>query len=338
MYDLEERKLIRSIKERKAKRVVLQFPEGLRQHAFRIARAVEEAAGVEAVISADPCYGACDLAEDALRTVEGDLLVHYGHAEFPGLDGQPVIFVKASIKIDVKPALSRALSLLDDKRRLGLFATVQHLSSLNEAKKFLEISGKEVFVGRARGMAVYDGQILGCEVSAARELANKVEGFVVVSGGNFHGLGVQLATGKETVVVDPFLNEARELKGLAELTLKRRWAQILKFSERENVGVLVSLKTGQTNLKLARKVKKALENKGKKCALICVKEVNPENLGSFIDIEAFVNTGCPRIPIEDQARFNKPILNPEEALIALGVVPWESYGKVFLERSAWKLF
>ncbi|HID16805.1 TPA: diphthamide biosynthesis enzyme Dph2 [Candidatus Bathyarchaeota archaeon] len=338
MYDLKERELIRLIKERNARRIVLQFPEGLRQRAFRIARAIEEATGAEAVISADPCYGACDLAEDALRTVEGDLLVHYGHAEFPELNGRPVIFVKASIKIDVKPALSRALNLLGDKRRLGLFATVQHLSSLNEARKFLEGSGKEVFVGRASGRAVYDGQILGCEVSAPRELRDKVEGFVVISGGNFHGLGVQLATGKETVVVDPFLNEARELKGLAELTLKRRWAQILKFSERENVGVLVSLKTGQTNLKLARKVKKALEEKGRKCALICVKEITPENLDSFIDIEAFVNTGCPRVPIEDQPRFGKPILNPEETLIALGVVPWESYGRIFLERSAWKLF
>ena len=39
--------------------------------------------------------------------------------------------------------------------------------------------------------------------------------------------------------------------------------------------------------------------------------------------EAFVNTACPRLSIEDQNRFKKPILLPMELAVALNRVSWE---------------
>ena len=210
---------------------------------------------------------------------------------------------------------------------------VQHLNFLTEAKNTLEKLGKKVYIGDAGEKTIYKGQILGCDFATAKSIADKVEGFIIISGGNFHGLGVQLATGKKTVVADPFLNEARALDELVKLTIKKRWIQISRFAESKNIGVLLILKSGQLNLELAEKIKKMLEEKGKKAVLICVREVTPENLNSFIDVEAFVNTGCPRIPIEDQSKFNKPILNPREVLTGLGVLPWEKCEKTLLEKN-----
>jgi 2-(3-amino-3-carboxypropyl)histidine synthase len=331
MYDLEEEKVIKAIKERKAKRILLQFPDGLRIYAFELARKIEELTSAKIIISADPCYGACDLALEELKLFNSDLLIHYGHAKIPKLNEEKILFIEAHAKVSVKPAILKAAEMLKHEEKIGLLAAIQHLNSLTEARNALEDLGKKVYIGDANGKTIYKGQVLGCDFAAAKNIADKIEGFIVISGGNFHGLGVQLATGKKTIVADPFLNEARSLNNLVELTIKKRWIQIFKFSECKNIGVLVSLKTNQLNLELAEKIKKEIENKGKKAVLICVREVTPENLDSFINIEAFVNTGCPRIAIEDQSRFKKPILNPEEALISLGVAPWENYGKTLLK-------
>lgn len=48
---------------------------------------------------------------------------------------------------------------------------------------------------------------------------------------------------------------------------------------------------------------------------------------SFTDLEAFVEISCPRISTDDQERYRKPVLNPEEVMIALGKKRWEDYTK-----------
>jgi len=333
MYDFEEERVLRIVKTRKAKRVILQFPEGLLRYASGIAERIESNTGAEVVVSADPCYGACDLALEHLKLLDGDLIIHYGHAEIPGLNNNRVVFVEAPALIDVKPSIYKALKILRDEERLGLLATIQHVRDLPNVKTLLERFGKTVYIGKSGGRVAYDGQVLGCDFTAAKSVSSKVDGFIVVSGGNFHGLGVRMKTGKRSVVADPFLNEARDMEDLAKLTFKRRWMAISKFSQCKSVGVVVSLKIGQLAFNLARKFKRLLEDSSRRCVLISVREITPENLGGLTDIEGFVNTGCPRIPIEDQLRFRRPILNPEEVLISLGMVDWEDYGKVFLERS-----
>jgi len=81
-YDFETEKAIKTIRKSKAKRVGLQFPEGLKDHALGIAKAIEDGTGAKVIIMADPTYGACDLkAEDAKR-LGLDMLIHYGHTEF----------------------------------------------------------------------------------------------------------------------------------------------------------------------------------------------------------------------------------------------------------------
>ncbi|MBD3312280.1 hypothetical protein GF352_02370 [archaeon] len=73
-YDLE----LERVKEEagKADTVLIQLPAGLRTHALKIARVINEA-GAEPVIWAGSCYGACDLPD-----YECDLLIHFGHEEF----------------------------------------------------------------------------------------------------------------------------------------------------------------------------------------------------------------------------------------------------------------
>ena len=60
---------------------------------------------------------------------------------------------------------------------------------------------------------------------------------------------------------------------------------------------------------------------------LCAMEVIPETLESFTDLDAYVEISCPRISTDDQERYRKPILNPEEAMVAIGKKSWEDYTK-----------
>ncbi|MFH1056061.1 MAG: diphthamide synthesis protein [Candidatus Altiarchaeota archaeon] len=81
-YDFEIERILAEIKKTKAKRVGLQFPEGLKGRALDIAREVESKTRAKAVIFADPTYGACDLKESQSKKLKLDLLIHFGHMKF----------------------------------------------------------------------------------------------------------------------------------------------------------------------------------------------------------------------------------------------------------------
>lgn len=81
-YDFETDRVVEQILESKAKRVGLQFPEGLKENAVAIAAELEEKTGAEVVIFSDPTYGACDLHKGQAERLGLDLLVHYGHTRF----------------------------------------------------------------------------------------------------------------------------------------------------------------------------------------------------------------------------------------------------------------
>ena len=66
-------------------RILLQFPEGLKQKALEHAKRLEKG-GDEVFISASPTFGACDLAIDEAKNIKADKLVHFGHGEFHKAD------------------------------------------------------------------------------------------------------------------------------------------------------------------------------------------------------------------------------------------------------------
>ena len=191
----------------------------------------------------------------------------------------------------------------------------------------LEEHGKMVMIGRPSGWLKYPGQILGCDYGSVRAIAQKVDAIVVLSGGNFHALGIPLATGKRTIVVDPFEKSARDMTEVCRRLLRKRWINITRFKEAKRIGIIIGLKSSQMNISVARRIKELLEQSGCSAILLCATEVIPETLESFTDLDAFVEISCPRISTDDQERYRKPILNPEEVMIALGKKPWEDYTK-----------
>lgn len=321
-FALEEKRLITEIQKHKAKRVLIQLPEGLKPYAPRIAATIEKV-GAQAFVSAGPCYGACDLAIQEAQEISADLIVHYGHTQMIGQTTAPVVYVEAKAKVGVKTAVRRALSLLKPWRSIGLVTTAQHIHKLGTVKDVLLKKEKEVAIGDA-GRLKYAGQVIGCDYSNAKAVEDQVDVFLFVGGGKFHAVGVSLATSKPTIVADPYEKRAYSVEIEAQRIRKQRMVSVSEAKHAETFGVLVGLKLGQNRLQEAIEIKDKLENKGKKAVLFTAREITPEVLMQFPAVDAFVNTACQRIVLDDSPQFSKPILTINEALVAIGEMDWET--------------
>lgn len=325
IFELDESHLAGEIRKRKARLVFLQLPEGLKAHGPKLAAIVEEA-GATAIISADPCYGACDLASVEARSVGADLIVHYGHSEMQSRSALPTLYIEAKAKTTVKSAVKKAVPLLETWRNIGLVTTVQHVHKLDEAKTVLLEAGKAVAVGDA-GRLKHAGQVVGCDYSNAKAVSREVDAFLFVGGGKFHPMGAVLATGKPTVVADPYEKRAFRIEIETSKLLRKRWANIQETKLADEIGILVGLKPGQKRIDQALKMKNLVEDAGKKAILLAIREITPEALMQFPTIDAFINTTCPRLSLDDAGRFRSPLLTPKEALVALGKIQWEKLCK-----------
>lgn len=82
-YDLEIDKIVKTIKKNKAKKVLLQFPDGLKPYATTIADEIEKKTKVEILIWLGSCYGACDVPNVEKLKPKIDLIVQFGHTKWP---------------------------------------------------------------------------------------------------------------------------------------------------------------------------------------------------------------------------------------------------------------
>lgn len=301
--------LVSELRKRGARRVALQFPEGLKRKAPEYAAALKEA-GFDVVVSGDPCYGSCDLALDTLGYA--DVLVHVGHTPVDTRDR--VIFVPWSVDFDVT-ILSKALPLLKQKR-VGLVTTVQHVHLIPAMEEYLRSNGLDVNVAEGKGRTPCRGQVLGCSFAAARDTG--ADEILYVGTGLFHPIGIALSTGKPVIALDPLSGIASVVSG--ETLLRRRFAVIEKAREATSVGILVSTKSGQARMDLARE----LAALSPKAVIVPIREVDEDELRN-LGFACYVNTACPRLAYDDQVRFPVPVLSPQEFEIVCGKRNWDDY-------------
>jgi 2-(3-amino-3-carboxypropyl)histidine synthase len=319
-YNLQIPEIIEKIEETQAEVVGLQFPEGLKIYATEVARQIENGTRVTVLISGDPCYGACDVSDVNMGEMV-DLLVHFGHTALPLKYDVPVFFVEAHSKMDVMQPVKKALTLLGSYEKIGLVTTTQHIHLLDKVADFLEQNGKKVLIKGGKGTK--EGQVLGCNFSAIKDLS--ADAFLYVGSGNFHALGIKLSTGKPVIIADPYRNEARDIEQFADRILRIRFARIIKAREAEKFGIIVSSKKGQQRMDLAKSLKKMIHKNGKEAYIILLDDISPELLMPFVDLDAFLVTACPRIAIDDAEMYKKPLITPEELLIVLYKKNWEDY-------------
>ncbi len=320
-YDFEEERVKQEIIKLGAKRVLIQLPAGLKPEGPRLAKVIQKT-GALPIISADPCYGACDLATAEAESLGVDLIIHHGHSRMLKYERVPTVYVEARATVSVETVVEKALPLLKEFQRVGLATIVQHVHTLDFVREILLRAGKTVVIGDA-GRVNYPGQVIGCDYSNAKSIASEIDAFLFIGGGRFHALGVALSTSKPTIVADPYEKTVYSIDEEARKILKQRWASIVEAKKAKIFAVLVGLKPGQKRLEKALTIKQKLEKTGKTAFLFAIKEITPEALMAFPKVDAYVNTACPRIALDDASKFQKPVLTLNEARVIVNDMSWE---------------
>jgi 2-(3-amino-3-carboxypropyl)histidine synthase len=299
---------LQKLKKIRAKNILIQIPEGLKTKALDIITFLEKN-GFNAAVSCEPCFGACDLRDHEAKILGFDVLLHIGHTDFGIKTEIPTIYDEYLIDYNPEKILKKNLEKLRKYKRIGLLTTIQFKNSIPLAKKILEKSGKTVCVSKNKKTGV-EGQILGCDYSAAMSIEECVDCFLFLGSGRFHPMGLLTKTKKPVLFLDFEKGMLEDLSGERSRIEKVRFARIEKAKEYKTFGILVSTKKGQMRIKTAQKIKKRLENKGKKACVLIMDQITPEKIMGM-KLDALVNTACPRLS-DDYKMFGKIILNPED--------------------------
>lgn len=332
-YDFQEEYVIQEIKKRGAKRVLLQFPEGLRYFSTDILKKMGTSLPeVEMIISGEPSWGACDVAEHEARELDVDLIVHYGHSPYTWYYPKfPTIFVETVSDLSVSEKLVDQIVQLVSKYspgKVGLTATVQHISLIPQLKGKLEERGFPVKVGKPSNPFMHDGQVLGCDYKAGLNVDADV--YVNVSGGLFHSLGLGLATGKPVIKVDPYSESAEDISKEVYKFLKIRYAKIMQAMSGKTWVVVRGVMTGQDRPMMVRFLTSRLKERGLQTIVVSSRVLNIDVLRNLDrpGIDVFVVTSCPRLPTDDLYSYEKPVLTPGEAKMVINnklepyIFPW----------------
>jgi 2-(3-amino-3-carboxypropyl)histidine synthase len=299
------RRALKKLKEYKAKRVFVQYPEGIKLKIQRIAKILEKE-GFEIIVCTEPCFGACDIRDYEATRLGCDTILHIGHEDYGAHSDLPIVFWEFFIPSNPVPILEKEFAKLEPYERIGLATSIQFVDAIEKVKQFLESRGKKVLTHTALQHA---GQILGCHLEAATKIEPDVDCFLCISAGKFYGLGLVMKTDKPMLCLDLERGEIFDLIGFKKKVQKIVAWNKSQFEDARKVAVLVSWKRGQT--KLPFDIKKKLEARGKEVYIFAMDEITPEKLMG-LKIDAIVNLACPRIGIDDLGRYKTPILNLEQ--------------------------
>ena len=355
-HDFQLDDLVERIKDNDHRLVALQVPEGLKMQALEMMDAIEDESSAKVVLAADPCYGACDLVHDKMRMMGVELVAHMGHSAMNIDSGMPTHFIPVTYEGDpeidpVVPILAKHKAIAEARlskkeegelteeeaqerfldavgrvaplsgTKLGLVGSIQHLHLLLEYKERLEKAGFDVEIPIGGARLTFPGQVLGCNYSGDDPTIGH---YLFLGSGDFHPIGLVMHTGKPLALLDPYTGQASEMSfERIERILRQRMGLIFAVDNANSFGILIGEKPGQMRRNLAIRMKRLLETHGKKGYLLALDHVGPE-LIDFYPVDAFVNTACPRIAIDDAVKYDKPLITPFELEVALGEKQWEN--------------
>lgn len=230
-----------------------------------------------------------------------------------------VIFIDAKYKGDIS-LTSECISHLKKFKSVALFASVQYSHNLETIKKQLRKAKIKVITSKPDRSSV-ESQLIGCDVYYRNlNLKQQPDAFLQISDGVFHANALLFAqkeseNPKEVIVFDPIDQEFTVITADSVRQVLRKYkGALLKFLTSDIIGVLVSTKIGQEQLKAARQLEKRYKNKS--FYYFADSNISISSLENFPFVQVWVNAACPRIALEDSTTTPKPILNLNDALDA----------------------
>jgi 2-(3-amino-3-carboxypropyl)histidine synthase len=329
---IDENEVFRIIETKSPKVILVNAPGGLLRQTKELMEQVRKRYGVTAILSGDSCFGICDTVDDEVGKLQADLALHIGHNAAVERASEHTYLIDAVDDVEFSGVMEKAAKALAPYRRVGLATFSQHLHQLRPVREALEARGFQVRVGKGNNLML-EGQVFGCDFSTAFPIRDEVDAFALLGESEFHAVGLALATGKPTFMLDPYMEEVTDMKEATEERLKKAILAVYKARDARVFGVITGLKEGQKMLGRSRWISKRLEMSGRKVVQLAMREVTAERLAPHREIEAFVQTACPRISI-DGFTFDRPVLSIPQADALVALIEGREMGE-FLERAKW---
>ncbi len=206
-----------------------------------------------------------------------------------------VRYIFAKKYLDVKPVLDKAIPML--KGKVGIITTIQFLHLMKDVKKYLDENNikNEIL-----------GQVLGCNIEVTKK--SDAETYLFFGDGLFHPKGMILKQDPYVVMADPVSNKARVLEDEEIKKFEKiRYRGLNTFFSSDNIGVLVTLKSGQEQIKAALSLKEKFKDKN--FYILLFDDLDFNTLENYQFVQCFVNTMCPRISYDDAHKIPKPIVD-----------------------------
>lgn len=329
---IDEARVFEIIEAKKPKVILVNAPGGLLRQTKELMERVKEKYGVTSVLSGDSCFGICDTVDDDVEKLQADLALHIGHNAAVTEVGDYTYLVDVVDDVEFDEVVEMAAKTLAKYRRIGLATFSQHLHQLEPVKRRLESKGFQVMVGKGNNLML-EGQVFGCDFSTSFPIRDQVDAFAMLGESEFHAVGLALATGKPTFMLDPYMNEVTDMQAAADERRKRAILAVYRALDARVFGVITGLKEGQKMLGRSGWITRRLEMNGRKVVQLAMRDLTAERLAPHREVDAFIQTACPRISI-DGFTFDRPVLSIPQADALVALIEGREPGE-FLERSKW---
>ncbi|KAJ3299949.1 Diphthamide biosynthesis protein 1 [Kappamyces sp. JEL0829] len=339
-YNFEIMKSVAQVRHFGAKKVALQFPEGLLMFSLAISDILERFCGVETlvmggrwwVLMVDVTYGACCIDDYTARGVGCDFMIHYGHSCLVPVDVTSIktLYVFVDIGIDLKHFVETVKKNIEHGKRIALVATIQFVSSLQvRLRRLTQAAVNELsldyrlHVPQSRPLS--KGEILGC---TAPKLTDQ-DLFIYLGDGRFHLEAVMIANpGLPSYRYDPYSKKfTRELYNHEEMHSLRTQA-IRQGQSARKVGLILGTLGRQGSPKVMQYLEQQLQERRIPFVRVLLSEILPNKLALFDDVDLWIQIACPRLSIDWGYAYPKPLLTPYEAAVLFEKVPkWDEAGQ-----------
>lgn len=315
-YNFEIFKTLARIRKISAKKVGLQFPEGLQMYACMLSDIISEFGELEeCIILADVVYGACCVEDLTAHELGLDLLVHYGHSCLIPINEtcMNTLYVFVDISINVEKLVDCLIyNFPDEKVPICLVTTVQFVEGVYKAKTLLEEKGYTNYrIPQAKPRT--GGEILGCTSPVIPE---KI--IISVSDGRFHLEAAMIQNpGSEFFRYDPYMNKIYKEGFDLEQMKATRGVYVEAIKTSQHIGLVMGTLGRQGSPHILKQLERLLQQHNKEYSVFLMSDVCQEAMDHFQEIDAWVEIACPRLAIDWGTEFTKPVVNPYECFAAL---------------------
>jgi diphthamide biosynthesis enzyme Dph1/Dph2-like protein len=197
------------------------------------------------------------------------------------------VFIPAKSKAEINQEKIKEISKKLPKN-IAIAYSIQYEIQAKKIKQILEQNHKITkFI-----------QVLGC---SRPKFSKDTKSILLFSDGKFHAVSLAFETKLPVYLFENGRLEKISKKDI-EILEKKQKSSYVNFLNSDKIGILISTKPGQQNLKKSVEIKNKL--KGKKSYLFIANNINTSEFENFHDIQSWLNTACPRLDLESNKIVN----------------------------------